>query len=271
MFELIENKKIKDIDSLNEFLRPYGYAYDPQQDIFYPIINPWQREMGYTRLYDEAAAPAFMILDSEPIYFEYDNKSWMIEFWKGQYSIATGFEIGIYYTDKLDLSNKLFNWTLYECADDENMLKMRFELFKNDLSIIKRKGKHWWLAGFKLGEFSQPWELKANVSITLKNIDMRNAFLKGLIRAGYKRNELIINKKTVSLTFDKPRTPQPFTRIDELDEIIQDKNKELCNRYNEATKDYDNSLDKIIALQEIAPDMLEKIVIMGKAKDIFKL
>ncbi|NLV88860.1 MAG: DUF4474 domain-containing protein, partial [Tissierellia bacterium] len=41
-------------------------------------------------------------------------------------------------------------------ADDENMLKMRFELFKNHVSLIKRKGKHWWLTGFKLGEFSQP-------------------------------------------------------------------------------------------------------------------
>ena len=45
----------------------------------------------------------------------------------------------------------------------------------------------------------------------------------------------------------------------------------MCDRYNELTKDYDNVLDKIIALQEIAPDMLEKIVIMVKTKDIFKL
>ncbi|NLV89240.1 MAG: DUF4474 domain-containing protein, partial [Tissierellia bacterium] len=156
MYEEVENKKIKDVYTLNEFLRPYGLAYDPHQDVFYTIIDPWQRKMGYTRLYDEAAVLSFMVLDSEPIYFEYDNKSWMIEFWKGQYGMATGFEIGIYYTSQPDLSNKTFNWTLYDCADDENMLKMRFELFKNHVSLIKRKGKHWWLTGFKLGEFSQP-------------------------------------------------------------------------------------------------------------------
>ena len=227
--------------------------------------------MGYTRLYDEAAVLSFMVLDSEPIYFEYDNKNWMIEFWKGQYSLASGFEIGIYYTDRPDLSNEYFNWTLYDCADNENMLKMSFELFKNHISIIKRKGKHWWLTGFKLGEFSQPWELKANVNITFKNTGMRNGFLKGLLRIGYKRNELLINKKTVSFVFDKPKSPQPFTKNGKFDEIIQDRNRELCNRYNDLTKEYDNTLDKIIGLQEIAPDMLEKIVMVGKSKGIFKL
>lgn len=271
MKEKIQNKKIKDIDSLNDFLKPYGYAYDPHQDVFYTIIDAWQREMGYTRLYDEAAAPSFMILDCEPIYFEYDNKRWVIEFWKGQYCIATGFEIGIYYTDKPDLSNKYFNWTFYDCADDENMLKMKFTLTKNGESIIKRKEIHWWSAGFKLGEFSQPWELEANIYIKLKDMDMRNAFIQGLQRAGYRRNELLINGKIVNLIFAKPRTPQPFTRIEKFDEVIQEKNKLLCDRYNELTKDYDNVLDKIIALQEIAPDMLEKIVIMVKTKDIFKL
>jgi len=36
---------------------------------------------------------------------------------------------------------------------------------------------------------------------------------------------------------DKPRTPQPFTRTKVTDEIIQKKNKLLCDLYNEVTKD----------------------------------
>lgn len=266
----VENIKIKDTDSLNEFLRPFGYAYDPDEDVFYTIIDAWQREMGYTRLYDEAAALSFMILDCEPIYFEYDNRWWMIEFWKGQYCMASGCEIGIYYTDKPDLSNEYFNWTFYDCADDENMLKMKFTLTKNGETIIKRKGVHWWLAGFKLGEFSQPWELEASISITLKDIGMRNAFVQGLLRAGYRKKELLIVGKTVSFIFTNPKTPQPFTRNYMFEEIIQDKNKLLCDRYNELTKGYNNALDKLIALQEIDLHMLEKVVIMGKTRDIYK-
>ena len=62
--------------TLNEFLKGLlWFGYDPHQDVFYTIIDPWQRKMGYTRLYDEAAVLSFMVLDSEPIYFEYDNKS----------------------------------------------------------------------------------------------------------------------------------------------------------------------------------------------------
>lgn len=266
-----EIKKIKDVETLNEFLIPYGYAYDPHQDIFYTRIDAWQREMGYTRIYDEAAAPSSMIIDCEPIYFEYNNQRWMIEFWKGQYGMTTGFEIGVYHTDGLDLSDGYFNWTFYDCADDDNMLSMKFTLSKNNKIIMKREGIHWWLTGFKLGEFSQPWDLKANISISLKDLDMRNAFLLGLQRAGYRRGELSVTGKTVSLAYSQPKTPQPFTRIDQLDEITQKKNKLLCDRYNELTKDYNNSLDKIIALKEIAPHMLENILLMGKTKNIFNL
>ena len=168
MSESIGVNRIKDVDSLNEFLRPFGYAYDPEQDVFYTIVDAWQRQMGYTRMYDEAAALASMILDSEPVYFEYDNKRWMIEFWKGQYCMTTGFEVGIYYTDKREKSNEYFNWTLYDCADDEHMLNMEFTLTKNGKPIIERKEKHWWLAGFKLGEFSQPWELRLVFLSSLK-------------------------------------------------------------------------------------------------------
>ena len=45
-------------------------------------------------------APRFqMVTQFEPIYFDYDGKTWLIEFWKGQYGINTGAEIGIYHTD----------------------------------------------------------------------------------------------------------------------------------------------------------------------------
>ena len=79
--EIMLNEGIHD-DSLDEILNNLGYSYDYFQDIFYSDINAWQREMGYTRLYDEAAAPMSMIIDCEPIYFEYDNRQWLVEFWK---------------------------------------------------------------------------------------------------------------------------------------------------------------------------------------------
>lgn len=260
---------IRDVESLNEFLKPYGYAYDSSQDIFYSRMDAWQREIGYARIYDEAAALSSMIIDCEPIYFEYDNKSWLIEFWKGQYGMTTGFEIGVYYKDKFDFTSEYINWSHYDCVDDENMLKMKFTLIKNGRIVMEREGVHWWLTGFRLGEFSQPWELVARISIELKDIEMRSAFLLGLGRAGYDIKELLVKGKTVSLIFDKPKTPQPFTRTDEIEKVAQRNNKLLCDTFNEITRDYDNALDKIIALQEIDPEMLKYVTLMGKPKEIF--
>src|SRR5690554_5362892 len=106
--------KIQDYKSFNKFLEPYGFAYDPYKDLFYSNLDAWQRDKGYCRLYDEAAAPLSMIMDCEPIYFEYDNKRWLIQFWKGQYGMTTKVEIGVYNTDKPDLNTEYFNGTFYE-------------------------------------------------------------------------------------------------------------------------------------------------------------
>ena len=38
-----------------------------------------------------------MIIDAYPVYFDYQDKTWMIEFWRGQYGINTGAEIGVYH------------------------------------------------------------------------------------------------------------------------------------------------------------------------------
>ena len=89
---------------LNRDLEPFGFAYDLYQDSFYSLMNPWQRKFGYCRLYDEACAPLSMIIDCEPIRFKYKGRKFLIEFWKGQYGMTTGGEVGIYYTDGPDLN-----------------------------------------------------------------------------------------------------------------------------------------------------------------------
>lgn len=259
-------------DALDEVIEFSGYAYDSKQDVFYSRMDAWQRTFGYSRLYDEAAAPMGMIIDCEPIYFQYGGKKWLIEFWKGQYDLTTGCEIGIYTTEgtNFDIFGS-FNGTFYKSASNLERLKMSFTLKKNNQILFKRKDKHWWLTGFRLGEFSQPSDLTMDIIITLKNEIMRNEFIKGLKNANYSDEEFILNGNTISLKFSKTHVQQPTTRNKETDRIIQRKNKYLCDIYQNITKGYSNMPDKLKAVQEKAPDLYKEILNIGKPKKLFKM
>lgn len=249
-----------------------GYGYDSEQDIYYCNINAWQRNMGYSRLYDEGSAPFGMILDCEPIYFEYGGKLWLIELWKGQYDLNTGCEVGVYTTEEPILNIPgMYKYMFYNCASNEDRLPMSFHLYKNGELLFKRDDEHWWLSGFKLGEYSEPSELTMKLNITLKDENMCIAFVEGLKKVGYLEEEIDIKDGyNVGLIFDKPYTKQPITRIPETDRIIQVKNKLLCDKYNDIAKLYDNVTDKINAIQKLAPDIYEEIIDKAKLRSYLR-
>jgi len=258
-------------EELDKLIELAGYAYDPLQDIFYSVLNPWQRGFGYCRLYDEAAAFMGMIIDCEPIYFEYQGRKWMIAVWKGQYDLVTGGEIGVYY-DLFEFKIPgLISGTFYRCADDDNMLNMSFTLKKNGKVLFTRTGRHWWLTGFKLGEFSQPWELTMDVTIEFPDWMMRDAFISGLMNAGYTEDRILVLGNTVYFVFDKPRTPQPLTRTALTDAIIQKKNEYLCALYRQLTESYKTVDEKLLALFEKSPEMYDRLFLVGRNNMTYKL
>ncbi|HZK84510.1 MAG TPA: DUF4474 domain-containing protein [Desulfosporosinus sp.] len=257
-------------DELDKAIENAGYSYDQKQDIFYSNMNPWQRDIGYCRLYDEASAPFGMIIDCEPIHFDYLEKNWMIGFWKGQYDLLCGAEIGLYTrTDDINILG-LFRGAYYDCVSNADLLNMSYTLKKNGKTLFTREGKHWWLTGFKLGEFSNPSELTMDISITLHNVSMRDAFVTGLWNAGYQLDEFTRHDNTVSFTFASPHTPSPFTRIPATDLIIQRNNELLCEKYQEITESSNSFRDKVKAIEEQAPKMYNKIIRTGKSKPLFE-
>jgi len=254
-----------DSNEVDEVIEFTGFEYDSKQDIFYSDMNAWQRKFGYCRLYDEAAAPWGMIVDCEPIYFEYNRKNWLIEFWKGQYDLTIGCEIGVYATEGPSLEIPgLFNGTFFNSISNEELLQMSFSLRKNNKTLFTREDEHWWLTGFKLGEFTKPSELSMKITITLQDEIMRNEFVKGLKRAGYLNNELVIHGKTVSFIFTKPKTPKPFTRTKFTDWFIQKKNKYLCNKFQKIIGTSINLEDKLLAIKQKSPRMYKKVTNIGR-------
>lgn len=266
-----KSQKKKNKKSLGQTIAAAGYAYDPRQDIFYSRMDAWQKNYGYCQLYDEATAPLSMIIDCEPIRFEYAGKRWMIELWKGQYGMTTGCEVGVYNTDGPDLDIPgYFNGTFYNAADKDDHLYISCALRKNRRILFTREGRHWWLTGFILGMFSEPFELTLEVAITMKDSIMLNSFVNALLDLGYREHEFRVVQHTVWILFDKPHSPQPLTRIEATDRLTQRKNELLCEAYQELTKGARNSLEKISLLRQKSPELFDLIINMGKPLQLFK-
>lgn len=259
------------IEELNQELKPFGFSYEPYQDIFYSLMYPWQRELGYCKLYDEASAALSMIIDCEPVTFEYNNRKWLIEFWKGQYGMNTGGEVGIYYSTGSTINIPgIFNGIFYRCVEDEDCINMSFALRKKGNLLLTRSGYHWWLTGFKLGEFSKPSELSMDVMLDLYDRRMAYTFVNALVNIGYKEDEYSIQGKRVIIHYDKPHSPQPVTRTAFTDFIMQRNNEAFCNAYNSLTSDYSDTLDKLEVVRKESPGMYNQILNPGKPKAVYE-
>lgn len=259
------------LERLNQDLQPFGFAYDYTQDIFYSLMNCWQRGFGYFRLYDEGCATFSMIIDCEPIYFNYKGRKWMIEFWKGQYGMTTGGEVGIYYTTGPEINIPgVFNGTFYYCVNDEDRIDMSFAFRKNGNLLFTRSAYHWWITGFKLAEFSQPSELTMDIILDLYDRQMVEAFVNGLKEAGYSENEYAVRGRRVYIHFDKPHTKQPFTRNPITVHLMQRNNRSFCDAYNYLTQGYVNTIDKLSFVKSKSPNMYNQILSMGKPYQVFE-
>jgi hypothetical protein len=260
-----------DAEKLEQLLGDIGYSFDRRQNIFYARMDAWQRKYGYCQLYDEATAPLSMIIDCEPIRFEYANKKWLIELWKGQYGLTTGCEVGVYTTDGPDLNiPNVFSGTFYQCASDEDCLPMSVALRKNNRYLFQRRAKHWWLTGFILGEFSEPSELIMDVDITLKDNEMRKAFISGLYQVGYSKREIRVVNNTVRLSYSRPHSAQPHSRTEWISTISQRKNKLLCQQYQIIAKDSRNMYQIIKNIEHKSPELYGLIIHMGRSEKLFK-
>lgn len=246
-----DEEKLKDI---NKALNIYGFLFDIKQDIVYSSMYSPQRKFGYCRLYDELAPSLNMKIDCEPIYFQYDGRRWLIEFWKGQYGMTTGGEVGVYVTDKDDVNIPgIFSGTFYESISDNELLQMQYTLKKDGKQVIERKEKHWWLTGFDVGIFSEPEQLSLEIQITFPYLNMQKAFIEGLYYAGYKNNDIVIRGRMVQIVFTSPKTKQPqkYNKIYLV--FIQILNKFYCNLFNWITRDFTRTIDKIDFLRIYYP------------------
>ena len=160
-----------------------GFQFNKTGDYYYTNSDPWQRTLGYNEAYDNGAAFVAIYIDTMRCKFRYDNKDWMIQFWKGQYGyVFVGHEIGVYYKP-IDRTAEH-----YDCVSDEDSLYMSMNGLRNGEVLYSRDyGRYWWCTGFvpgKLKKFSDRSELQIDARITMKDRDMLNAFVTSLEENG---------------------------------------------------------------------------------------
>lgn len=257
------------VESLNNIAEPFGYFYKYPEDIFGTTIDAWQRDFGYTRLFDQSAALFGMVFDCEPVYFNYEGKTWLIEFWKGQYGMNAGAEVGIYHADGI-ISKKKRNKVVFESAEDHEMLKISYRLLDKKRHICSVSGIHWWLTSFSVGSFAKPRDLSMVVCTTFPNQEMRDAFIDGLMELGYDTYDMDICRQSVCFSFTSPRSRQPdFVKPWRL-AWTQMKNHLFSRLYLFVTRPFDNTLDRLTFLRLHLPFFFRRTVSMKKISKRFK-
>ncbi|MGN0383187.1 MAG: DUF4474 domain-containing protein [Eubacterium sp.] len=256
-------KKCEKCYILDELVKPFGYCYNCNYEFFSSTIDAWQREAGYTYIYDYMAPHFQMVFDYEPIYFNYNGKTWLIEFWKGQYGINTGTEIGIYHADKIILPNN-YKSTLFNCADNEEMLPCSILLYGKYGSYVYVSKRHWWLTAFLTGCFSNPSDLCMEISITFPNTEMLSAFIEGMYMAGYTSRDFQVCELRLFFTFRKAQNKDNSLSIRFWCRFSQCKNKIFCKLYLFFTKPFSATEDRILYLYYYLPFAFRKVLRMHR-------
>lgn len=249
---------------LNELIQPFGYQYLPCEDVFISTFDAWQREFGYSRRYD-CLAPWFnMVFDCRPVYFNYRGRTWMIEFWKGQYGINTGAEIGIYCADTILPPGK-YKRHLFHTVSGDDIPVFSMTVYRNEEKLVSLSRFHWWLAVFRMGLFSYPSELSANLSVTFQEAGMACAFAGALTDAGYCREDIQICGLRVCFPFSPPYPKCCWlTRIAGV--ITQLENRLFCRLYLAVTRPFCCTPDRLIYLYYYLPFVFRRCLRMHRRR-----
>lgn len=242
---------------LNELAEPYGFFYDEREDVFSSHIDAWQRKNGYTAMFDKAAASAGMVLDAWPVYFDYAGKTWLVEFWKGQYGINTGGEIGIYHTEE-PVSPYFYSVTHFEAAEDDEMPDICCRLERKGETVYEYCERHWWLTGFRMGTFSKPSDLKLLATLTFEEPKMAQALFEGLRRSGESRSRYRICGREVCVQMDFSKKHAPFIQLHRF--LRQHMNRFFCYCYRVLTKPYTDTVERMIFLYYLLPGCFRRML-----------
>lgn len=257
--------KVQNMDScakcslLNELAAPLGYCFRCDAGFFSSRLDAWQKQAGYTWLYDYMAPRFHMVFDSLPVYFDYRGRTWLIEFWKGQYGISTGAEIGVYHTGAL-IEEKDYKSAWFSCAGETEMPDCSLLLCHHETDCVYTYGRHWWLTAFLPGCFSVPSSLSIKACIRFPEKEMLQAFVEGLKRAGRPEDSFSVRDLCVCLVFHE-NPLEKFSLVTRIRRrLSQWQNKLSCRLYLWITRPFSCTADRILYLYYYLPPAFRRLL-----------
>lgn len=238
---------------MNELLEPFGFSYLASQDILVSRTDS-DKSRSDCRFY--------LVLYRLPIYFDYKDKTWLVELRRGQYGINTGGEIDIYYADRILNQREIKSTPFYSVSDNE-MPQLSFCLFRKGVRIADVLSRQWWLSAFSMGRFSEPADLFMQASISFPSQEMVWAFVKSLKAAGYTKEDFNVTLNTVTFYFaGSSIRPRRLHRI--RDAIAQLINQFWYSMYLFVTRPFCLSLDRLLYLYYYLPHIFFKMLHINK-------
>lgn len=179
-------------------LNSLGYkVYGTKEYIYNDDTDPncVQANFGYNRLYDWGAQLIDFSIDTARMHFEYNNKEYMVQIWKGQYISGemgtVGGEVGLYTRPKGTVSAIGH----YSCAEYEDWLNMEMTILWDEAGngnylpqLTRAYALHWWPTGFVFGQLENKRDsdpLRVLCRITFKDEEMSQAFAESLDQKGF--------------------------------------------------------------------------------------
>ena len=149
-----------------------GHNFNFYEMTMYSVVDCWMRNYGFCLFYDIAAnlAPVNFTYITRRFKFSYDGLDWMVQIWKGNYFIANGGEVGLYWREKGQVGS------YYNCATEE--IPMSLQVSIGDKVLVNRKLQdHWWISGFNIGEkLYLPSALTLKSTLVMPDKEMLEAF-----------------------------------------------------------------------------------------------
>lgn len=178
-----------------------GFNCDCYDLLVYAPLQCWMRNFGFCIEYDILCyilPISIYNYRTRRIKFEYGDKEWMVQIWKGNYLITNGGEVGVYNREPGSFG------TFYKCIGDDELMNMSLQIYHgNDLLVNVDETPHWWVNGFKIGDrMYSPHSLTMKFTITFYDEEMMKAFCDGIDNNIYHDIEYTADGLTVSCVWD---------------------------------------------------------------------